>query len=448
MKIGIKIILCLTLSLMLAFTVFPVFAFTPYNADLSLQSESVYFVNTDTGAVVYEKNSNEQICPASLVKIMTVILVLESADSSDLDAFLNQTVNAKSYIFDRLYGQNASNADIRPDEKLPMKDVLYATMLASACEGSMVLADFIDGKDTQAFVEKMNQKARELGMNNTIFVDPDGLDEKTQRSTAYDMYLLVDYCMKNPTFAKIVKSQDHIMSATNKHPQQRRIQHTNHMMSRYLGGKYYDDRVFGIKTGTANGIKNLISSATSGRYNYILVTMGAPESNTVNNTYVDASKLYNWAFGNLKFVTVGNPGEKMIPNNIKVNMGKDTDAVILTPKEQVIELLPKSINASAILWDTSKLPDKIDAPIEKGQIIGQVDLKLSGQVISTVDVVADQKVDLSLFAFISKLVKNIFMSWWFITIVIILGLVIILILIKRNINRKNKINRYKPFKRR
>lgn len=395
-----------------------------FEPNVDLKSEAVYMVNTDTNTVVYAKNQDAQIVPASLVKMMTVIIALEQADPNDTDTFLNQTVTAKPYIFDRLYGLNASSADIRPNETLPLKDVFYASMLPSACEATMILADFVDGSNTDAFVQRMNDKAKSLGMDNTVFVDPDGLDETTQRSTAKDMYTLTAYCMQNPVFKEMATSQQYTMSATNKHSQERIVQHTNHMMSRYLGGKYYDSRVKGIKTGTAAGIKNLISSAEDGNYHYTLVTMGAPDTGD-SPTYSDAENLYNWAFDNLKFVTVGKPGEKVIPNSIKVNVGKGTDSVILTPKEQVVELLPKSIDSSAVIWDTSSLPAQIDAPIKQGQTIGQVSLKLSGTVLGTVDVVADKEIKLDVFAFIIRLLKDIFTSWIFWLILIAVAIMFV-----------------------
>lgn len=425
--------------------VLPASAESVYNADFDLKSECVYLVNTDTGKVVYEKNKDTQLCPASLVKMMTVILALETTDQANMENFLNQKIVAKPYIFDRLFGLNASSADIRPNEELTMQDVIYAAMLPSACEATMILADYIDGENTEKFVEKMNNKAKEIGMEKTVFVDPDGLDEKKQRSTAYDMYLLTDYCLKNPTFDKIAKSQQYVMTATNKHPQTRRVQHTNHMMSSYLGGKYYDKRVKGLKTGTAAGIKNLISSAEDGSFHYVLVTMGAPDDGS-NGTYTDALTLYEWVFKNLKFATIATPGEKIVANNIKVNMGKGTDAVMLTPSKQVIELLPKSIETASIMWDTSKLPKEINAPISEGQIIGSVDLKLNDAVIQTVEVKAAKAVELSILACIVQTTKGIVTSWWFILILIIIAIAAILyfmFVVRHNKKYKSKIKRKK-----
>lgn len=426
----------------------PAYAESVFSPPADINSDAVYFVNTDTNNVVYEKNSDKQIVPASLVKMMTVIIALETADEGNMDSFLNQTVNAKRYIFDRLYGLNASTADIRPDENLPMKDVLYAAMLPSACEATMILADYVDGEDTNAFVDKMNNKAKEIGMDNTIFVDPDGLDEAKQRSTAKDMYKLTEYCMQNETFKEIATSQQYIMSATNKHAETRRVQHTNHMTSKFLGGSYYDKRVKGIKTGTAAGIKNLISEAEDENYHYILVTLGAPD-NGKNLNYADHQNIYEWAFSTLRFVTVGKPSEKIIPNNIKVNFGKKTDSIILTPKNSVVELIPKSIDPSAVIWDTSSLPKELNAPVKKGDVIGKVSIKLSGTELGQVEVVADKDIKINLVSFISYYFKKVITSYifWIIILIFVILLILYIYIIKKHttksIKRKYKNKRYR-----
>ncbi len=429
------------ISMLLIFSLnFSALAATPYNIDLSIMSESVYFVNRDTKMVVYDKNKDLKVPASSLVKMMTVILTLESCGDENIENFLDKPLTAKRYIFDRLYLKNAATVDIRRGETISMRDAIYATMLSSASEATMMLADYISGDNTEDFVAKMNAKAKELGMENTVFVDPDGLSEENL-STAYDMYLLTEYCLQNPTFQKVSTAQSYMMSATDKHSEQRKIQHSNHMMSRYLGGKYYDERVRGIKTANFNGKKSLISLASEDNYNYLLITMGAPQTEE-NNSYVDSLGLYKWAFKNLRFVTIGIPGEKMIPNNIKVNMAQNTDSVVLTLKDEVVELMPKAINSSTIFWDTSKLPSEVNAPIKKGQVLGQVDLKLSDQVIRTVDVVAANDIDLNILSFLSNIIQSVFLSWWFISIIISVVLVIVCIRIMRHLKRKNKIRRY------
>ena len=444
MKFNKKIILFLLSILLVLNPLSFSFALAPYTIDLPISSEAVYFVNRDTKTVVYEKNKDLKMPAASLVKMMTVILILELRPIEELDGLLSEQIVAKRYIFDRLYKKNASVANIKFGEVISVKDALYATMLSSASEAAMMLADFAANGEIDAFVEKMNQKAQEIGMENTVIVDPDGLDEKNE-SSAYDIYLLTEYCLQNPVFEEIATSGSYMMAQTNKHPEQRKIQHTNHMMNRYLGGQYFDERVRGIKTASFDGKKSLVSLAKNDDYEYILVTLGAAPGET-NNAYKDTANLYKWAFKYLKFVTVGTPGAKTIPNNIKVRMGKNTDSVILTPKDQIVDLLPKYINPSTIFWDTSKLPAEISAPIAKGQVIGQVDLKLSDQVIKTVDVVAAEDVELNILELFMNIVHNIILSWWFISLVVISTSIIVYRKITHKIRENSKRNNYSKMK--
>lgn len=410
-----------------------------YQPDFDPISQGVYMVNTDTGTVVYQKNADQQIVPASLVKIMTAIVALESAPEENRDEFLNRQITAPSYIFDELYGLNASTADIRPNETLSMNDLLHAMLISSACEAASIIADAVSNGDIDSFVDKMNEKAKEIGANDTVFVDPHGLDEDRQRSTAHDMYLITAYGMKDSTFAEIATTASYTMAATNKHAQTRIISHTNHMLSRYLGGDLYDSRVKGIKTGTATGIKNLITCAESDSYHYTLVLMGASTAKSTSSTYQDTKNLYNWAFKNLVFKTIGLPYEKMIPNNIKVSLGKNVDTLVLTPQDQVIELLPKNIDPSSVLWDTSKLPKEINAPLKKGDYVGEVDLKLAAQTIQTVPVVVAQDVKASIPAFLLHYFLCIITSWWFfliLFILILLAAIYIVLTIRHNKRKK------------
>lgn len=443
--------LILTCSILMGIMCIPLQAEAAYTPTFEVTSQSVYLVNTDTGKVIYEKNKDQELYPASLVKMMTAIVTIEYCEQQGLD--LSSTmVTAPSYVFDDLYGKNASNADIRNGEVLSMEDLLYALMLASACEAAGIIADYVSNGNPEAFIQMMNDKATELGCEHTVFKNPSGLDEEGQKSTAYDMYLIADYGMKNETFEKIATSQSYTMKATNKHAEERRIVHTNFMLNMNLGGQqYFYEYVRGIKTGTSDEYKNLVTTARKDSYNYICVVMGAPIYDTYGNalpvyTYLDTKALYKWVFESFELKLVAEPGKKSIPNNIKVELAKDTDSLNLTVKEPVSELLPKDIDVSTIMWDTSRLPATISAPIQEGQVIGQVDLKLQNEVIQTVDVVAAQSVERSNWEYFKYIAKNVVTSWWFILIVVIIVLLLIayfvLVVLYNRRRRKRRRNRY------
>ncbi len=422
----------------------------PFGLDIPIKSDALYLINLDTNTLIYEKNKDLQINCSALAKIMTTILILESDEcKKNPQKFLNKKITASRDIFERLYLKSASNANLRQGETITVKDALYATMLQSACEATMMLVEMMVGKNTEKFVSMMNEKAKNLKMTQTYFTDPDGLDETQQQTTAFDMYLLTRYCLKNDIFKKIATTPTYDIPPTNIHDNPTQLIHTNKMLNKYLGGKNYDSRVKGIKTAKVSDKYNLVSIASANSYNYLLVTLGAP-NNKDYNIFSETKRIYDWVFSNLKIKIIANPGEKLIPNNLKVNFSKNSQGINLTPKNPVAILLPNYVDASTIFWDTSSINHELNAPIKKGAIIGDITLKLSDQPLHTVTVVAADDVKVDILSLISHYVVKIITAW---QTIVILTLTIILIFYlflnkKFNIkkNKKNKFKKYKPFK--
>ena len=423
----------------------------PFGISFEPQSKAIYFVNEDTNTLIYEKNKNLKIPCSALCKIMTTILILECPEyKQNPKKFLNKKITASPQIFNRLYLKGASNANIKNGETISVLDALYATMIQSACETTMMLVEMLYKDNTEEFVNRMNDKAKELKMENTYFVDPDGLDTENQYTTAYDMYLLIKYCLKNEMFKKIATSPTYDMPPTNLKSNPTKLIHTNKMLSKFQGGKYYDSRVLGIKTAKIDDGDNLITIAKDKSYHYTLIVLASPKISGETTVFKETKELYDWAFKNLKLEIVASPFEKIIPNNIQVNLNKNLDGILLTPKEQITLLIPTSVDKSAIYWDVSNLPKTIDAPIKKGKEIGKVKLKLSDQEISEVDVICAKDVEADIFLYISNLIFKIATSWWFITSTILLIILILWIFLNKKFNiKKNKkknFKRYKPFR--
>ncbi|MDF2567049.1 MAG: D-alanyl-D-alanine carboxypeptidase, partial [Oscillospiraceae bacterium] len=290
-----RIVACLAVFSIFLSSIPAYAAFTPTHP---VNSQAAYMVNTDTGTVIYEKNADKRMYPASLTKIMTAIIAMEQ--TKDLD---KTVVTAPSYIFDELYGQNASNADIRQGEKVTMRDLLYACILPSACEAGSIIADYIGKGSIPDFTAMMNEKAKELGATGTNFVNAHGLFDASQYTTAKDMYLITKYAMSVPGFLEIAGTYKHTMKATNKHSEKRNIYHTNLLLKNNGTNPYYYPYAKGIKTGTLDESgRNLISIASKDGYNYLLVTLGAPMSDPSGKIlcYNDAINLYEWAFSRFK----------------------------------------------------------------------------------------------------------------------------------------------------
>lgn len=403
MKI-IKKILPITLTLLTLLSTLYVDA--SYKAPFEVSSEAVLLVNTDTDTVIFEKNADKLMYPASLTKIMTTILAIEMID--DLEGTV---IKAQPYLFDEFYGLGVSTADIRPNEETRAIDLLYAIMLQSACEGSSIIADYLGDGNITEFVEMMNAKAKEIGATSTVFKNAHGLFHKEQVSTARDLYLITKYAMENPLFAQISNTKTYEMPATNIHATPYYVTHTNSMMSKDRGGDlYYYPHVKGIKTGTLpESGRNLISAASLEGYNYLLVTMGAPEKNAAgeklpNGAFLDAKQLYNWAFSFFAQQTVMNQGDVLAESKVSLS---NQDYVTLVAKDDVYALLPRGADRSTIQQIKTFEKDLV-APIKKGETLGKVELKLNDTIISTVDLVAYENIERSTILYSLDVTKRFF----------------------------------------
>lgn len=401
----------------------PVFAEADPELGFEVSSEAVYMVNNESGIVVYEKNADKMLSPASLATVMTAIIAIENCP--DLEGTI---VTAPTSVFDELYTLGAANVDIRHGEDVRMIDLLYAMILRSACEAASIIANYIGNGDNAVFVEMMNQKAKEIGAVNTHFANPHGLPDDNQYTTAKDLYLITKYAMDmDPIFMTIASTESYTLPATNKHSKERTITHTNAMMSESRGGAQYSPYVHGIKTGATNTGRNLISTATKDAYSYTLVTLNAQryydngDEITDNQSFVDAKQLYDWAFKNWAVRSVLKTSTPQ--GEVKVELAKDKDSIPVYPAEEVDYLMKQDIDMSA-LQRIIDLPESVDAPITEGQVLGTMELKLADVTIAKVDLVAGESLERSGWLEFLRNVKGFFTSVWFKLIIVVILLLI------------------------
>ena len=370
-------------------------------------------MNLDVGRVVYEKNKDEQIAPASLVKIMSSILVLEA------EANLEKTVEAPRSIFDEFFGNDVSNAGIVAGEQVMVTDLLHAMLMQSACEAASILAYEYGGGSIETFVSKMNAKVKALGANHTVFKNPHGLDADGQVTTAYDIYLIVSYALKLPMFEKIATTVRYELSPTNKHSEKRWILHTNIMLDPVRGGAIYYPDMYGLKTGTtAMAGKNMITMLRKNGYTYLLVTLGAKnDKGTEGLHYQDHKNIYNWVMDTFQVKTVVS-AEETIPNEMKVRLSDKKDHMLVVVEKAYVDILPKDIDISNIARKIN-LPESIDAPVKKGGVLGTMTLTLSGEKLAEINLVAGEDVRQSTMLTILDGIGNILSSPWFMAFVII-----------------------------
>lgn len=400
----------------------------------TVNSTAVYLVNMDSGIVIYEKNADTPMYPASLAKIMTCLLAIENCDD------LTGTVVTSSYtVFDNLWGQDASNAGLYPGEELRMIDLLYGLMLPSGCDAAGIIAEAIGGSES-AFVDMMNQKAAEIGCTSTHFTNSSGLHDPNQYTTAKDMYLITAYAMQYDIFTQIATTYSYTMPATNKNDE-RTIYHTCAIMN--PSSSYYDETIHGIKTGTTDKSgRNLVSYASRNAYNYLLVTMGAPiyyDDGTQieqNLSYVDALNLYDWAFNDWAVQTIVSPTD--VQGQVKVALCASKDVVNVVPAEEVRRLMLKSIDSSSLQM-VPDLVEKVDAPVKAGQKLGTLEIRMADETIATVDLVAAESLSRSAWLAFCRGIINFFTAplFWIIVLGLIIGFTGWLFLM-RELNRQKR----------
>lgn len=386
---------------LMAFVLAAVMLFCPaaaisYEPDFTLTSKAVYLENLDTGLVLYEKNADQQMYPASLTKIMTAILVLENVKNLD-----QETAAYPMWIQDMLYGTNASLGGLIVGEKLTIRQLLTSALVQSGNESAMILAGYVGSggmadfmpRDITSFVEMMNDKAKALGCMGTHFTNPTGLHSDNHYSTARDMAIMAKYAMQNPVFASLVKNYAVQLGQTNKHSDLWQYS-TNKML--LTSSPYYYAPVVGIKTGSTDEAgRCVISQAEDNGYRYFCVVMGAPSTAAEPfPNFIETRQLYRWAFGTFSLKTLLEQGELMA--EVPVKYSGDGKIAKLAVKDDVVKLLRNDISSDSIIYHT-ELPESIEAPVAAGDSVGTLHIMLMGEEIGTAELVATQDFSLSWF---------------------------------------------------
>ncbi len=349
----------------------------PSQNNLSLYSEAGILIDSKTGKVLYGKNENVKMFPASTTKILTAIITIENCNLSD-----KVTASREAIIS---IPPGYSNAEIQPNDTISVQDLLNVFLIHSANEAGYILAEHISGS-IENFANLMNEKAKEIGCTNTHFTNPSGIHNENHYSTAYDMSLIAQYCMKNETFRKIVSTPYITFSPSE--GKQLKFYNTNDLIINT--SKYYYKYAIGIKTGYTSQAKNcLISASSKDGLELIAVILGAAHSEEVSSTrYVDTINLFNYGFDNYKSTEIL-ARDSVIKNVDVENATKDTKDLSLLAKDTISVLVPKNINIDTL--EPSIEINNLSAPISEGAVVGKITYNINGENYST-DLVAGNSV--------------------------------------------------------
>lgn len=418
-----------------------------YPNDVKTTSDAIYLVNMDSGQVVFEKNADEKKYPASTTKIMTYIVAYEHIDDIE-----NTKIEIKQSVLDELEGTGSSLANVAEHvgKKMSAIDLLYSMMVPSGNDAAMVLADYVGNGDINAFVDMMNEKAEELGCENTHFQNPDGLHNDNHYTTAKDLYKISTYALTLPKFAEISNTDTYYCEGDDVP-----LITTNYLIDAYRGGEYYYTYAKGIKTGTTDQAgRCLVTTATADGYSYLLVLLDSPYKEgeyEEYGTFTDAADLFRWALTSLDLETIATSETPVCEE--KVNLAWGVDKVLLVPQNNLSAIVPKDIDDENLVIETD-LPESIDAPLDTDTVVGTetiyyVDSKTGQkQAIATVNLVPSEKIDRSGILFVLSVIGTLFQSYWFLMVIAIIVFILLIYFIAAKIHnarskKQRKVKRYR-----
>lgn len=335
--------------------------------ELPVDAKAAILFEVDTGTMVYGYNMDEQLYPASLTKVMTCLV------ASELCEDLDEVITVPEEVMARV-DPSGSSMSLVSGEELTMEQLLYGLMVESANDAAMVIATHLCGSE-EAFVRKMNQKAKELGCTQTHFANVHGLHDENHYTTARDMARILLAAIENETFYEFFTTPYIVLPATNKSPE-REIITTNYMMSKEVTEMYHDSRVLGGKTGfTTPAGRCLVTLSQSNGMRFISVVMGAKlvlaedgYSAISYGHFEETKNLINYGYRNFMAAQVLSPNQTL--GQFEVAYG--TAATQGVVKGTVDTVVPAESELSNIHYEYILDEGVLTAPLEAGTSIGVV----------------------------------------------------------------------------
>ena len=334
---------------------------------LSIDAKSALLIDMDTEQVLYEQAADEQRYPASITKIMTALLTLEAVGRGELD--LNDVITMDAAALADLT-PDSSTAGLQAGEEITVRNLLYCLLLASANEAANALAIAVAG-DIPTFVEQMNQRAQELGMSGTHFVNPHGLHSDDHYTTARDIFKMAKQAMTHATFREIVSTGTYTVPATNLSGE-RTLYNTNALLTSALHPGYTYSGTIGIKTGSTGQAGYCLTAAVEMKgHTLISVVLGAEnptdsQGNVQRMQFSESVRLLDWASDNFSAATLLDSETYL--QEIPVRFSADTSHVVLRPAQSVRALIPGTYDDTRLELRLRLNSEVASAPISAGDI--------------------------------------------------------------------------------
>lgn len=350
------------------------------SSELTLTAESAILMDATTGKILYEKNSRTKQYPASITKLMTILLALEHGSLEDEITFSHDAVFSIE--------PGSAHIAIQEGEILTLEQVLYGIILRSANECANAAAEYVDGS-MEKFAEHMTARAKELGCEITNFVNANGLFDENHYTTAYDMALIAQELLKNETYRSMMSNTYYLIPPTNKQPEERPLHGQHQMLNE--NSLYYYEPAEGGKTGyTVEAQNTLVTYAKQGDTELIAVVL---KCNGAQH-YVDTKTLFEYGFANYQTVKAFSAAD--LTQNVAITetyKDKTTtlDTIAVAPASDVYVTIPKNATIENITKAVD-CPESASVPVAVGDKLGIVVLSLNGEALATVDLTAQKEV--------------------------------------------------------
>jgi D-alanyl-D-alanine carboxypeptidase (penicillin-binding protein 5/6) len=358
----------------------------------TLEATAAILIDADTGDILYGQNESDKAYPASCTKIMTCLLTIEAIEAGELS--LDQIITVDDTHAQGLTA-DSSTANLATGEEISLENVLYCLMLASANEAANILAVMVSGTISD-FVDKMNQRAAELGCTGTHFCNPHGLHNEDHYTTAQDLAIITQEAWKHEFFRTLVGTASYVVPATNLSAE--RTLYNSNLLLPGRNAEYAYDYAVGGKTGTTNAAGNcLVSVAEKDGRTIIGVVLGAAkitnaDGTVVRKVFIESKRLLEYGFSNFQNIELTNDQE--IISTIPVTGGEEGATVSVVPLDSVQYGLVSGLTAQDFDRETD-LPDTLEAPIAQGQVVGTMTFSYNGEEIATIELVSQTAVPLA-----------------------------------------------------
>ncbi len=335
--------------------------------NIEISAPAGVLMEPTTGKIIYEKNSHEVRCCASITKVMTMVLVMEAIDSGKIK--LTDTVSASEHAA----SMGGSDIWLKPGETMTVDELIKATIVASANDAAVALAEYVSGSE-EVFVSQMNKKAKELSMSETVFKNCNGLDEDGHVTSAYDVALMSRELIKHEKIFEYTSIwMDYLRDGKTQ------LVNTNKLLKSYKG-------ITGLKTGTTSQAGSCITAtATREKLSLIAVVLGGADG---KERFRDAASLLDFGFANYNML------EPLIDESIfepvKVINGMKS-SVNTTAKVTGNILVPKGKEHS--IDNSIEMISEVKAPVKQGQVLGRLLYKMNDEIVAEYDVTTTEEIE-------------------------------------------------------